>query len=288
MTIIDSHCHAWPRWPYQPPVPDDEHRGRVEQLLHEMNLHGVNQALIVCAQIERNPENNAYIADCVARYPDRLHQLADVDSVWSDTHHQPGAADRLRQAAERWPIAGFTHYLGSKEDGSWLHSEEGLAFFGVAAELGLIASISCQPQHQPAIRCVAERYPSVPILCHHLAGVKANDGETHAGLQQVLASAKLPNVYIKLSGFAYCTHVQWNFPYTDTHEVIRALYEHFGAQRMCWGSDYPVVRFFMTYRQALEVFRTHCTFVPEQDKAWILGGTLERLLAKAPLRGSQK
>jgi predicted TIM-barrel fold metal-dependent hydrolase len=291
MKIIDSHCHAWPRWPYQPPVPDDEHRGRVEQLLHEMDLHGVDQALIVCAQIERNPENNAYIAGCVARYPDRLLQLADVDSVWSDTHHQPGAADRLRQAADRWPIAGFTHYLG-QEDGSWLHSEEGLAFFRVAAELGLIASIACRPEHQPAIRRVAERFPSVPILCHHLAGVKANgkpaEGEPpHAGLEQVLASAALPNLYIKLSGFAYCTQVQWDFPYTDTHGVVRALYEHFGPQRMCWGSDYPVVRFFMTYRQALEAFRTHCTFVSEEDKTWILGGTLESLL-KNLHRGSQR
>ena len=34
----------------------------------------------------------------------------------------------------------------------------------------------------------------------------------------------------------------------------------------------------MTYRQALEAFRTHCPFVPEADKAWILGGTLARLL----------
>ena len=62
--------------------------------------------------------------------------------------------------------------------------------------------------------------------------------------------------------------------------VVRAEYEHFGPYRMCWGSDYPVVRFFMTYRQALEAFRTHCTFVPEADKAWILGGTLAGLLAR--------
>jgi predicted TIM-barrel fold metal-dependent hydrolase len=62
--------------------------------------------------------------------------------------------------------------------------------------------------------------------------------------------------------------------------VIRALYEQFGARRMCWGSDYPVVRFFMTYRQSLEAFRTHCTFVPEEDQAWILGGTLESLLER--------
>jgi predicted TIM-barrel fold metal-dependent hydrolase len=249
-----------------------------------MDLHGVDRALIVCAQIERNPENNAYIAGCVSRYPSRLHQLADVDSIWSETHNQPGAAGRLRQAAERWPIAGFTHYLG-QEDGSWLYSEGGLAFFGVAAELGLIASIACRPEHQPAIRRVAERYPSVPILCHHLAGVKAGQP---AGLQQVLASARLPNIYIKLSGFAYCTHVGWDFPYTDTHEVVRALYEHFGAGRMCWGSDYPVVRFFMTYRQSLEAFRAHCTFVSEEDKALILGGTLERLLAERLDRDSRQ
>ena len=25
--IIDSHCHAWARWPYDPPVPDPESKG---------------------------------------------------------------------------------------------------------------------------------------------------------------------------------------------------------------------------------------------------------------------
>ncbi|MDQ1318477.1 MAG: Amidohydrolase, partial [Candidatus Poribacteria bacterium] len=35
--IIDSHTHAWLKWPYQPQVPDEESRGKVEQLLYEMN-----------------------------------------------------------------------------------------------------------------------------------------------------------------------------------------------------------------------------------------------------------
>jgi predicted TIM-barrel fold metal-dependent hydrolase len=281
MKIIDSHCHAWPRWPYQPPVPDDEQRGRVELLLHEMDTNGVDAALIVCAQIERNSENNAYIAEQVARHPARLHQLADLDSFWSPMHHQPGAAERLREIAGRWQIKGFTHYLSEDEDGSWLYSDDGLALFQAAAELRLIASISCQPYQQPAIRRVAERFPTVPILCHHLGVVKAAEGPPHTSLREVQASARLANIHIKLSGFAYCAHVPWDYPYSDTHWIVRAIYEHFGPYRMCWGSDYPVVRFFMTYRQALEVFRTHCTFVPETDQAWILGGTLERLLAEA-------
>ena len=278
MKTIDSHCHAWERWPYRPPVPDPEQRGRAEQLLYEMDRHGVDEAVVICAQIEHNAANNAYVADQVRRYPSRLHQFADVDSVWSPTYHRPGAAGRLRRAAAQWPISGFTHYLAREEDGSWLYEGDGLAFFEAAAELRLIASLACYPHQQPAIRKVAERFPSVPILCHHLGMVKTGQGES--GLGQVLASARMPNIHIKLSGFAYAARVGWDYPYHDTHELIRAEYEHFGAGRMCWGSDYPVVRSYMTYRQALEAFRTHCAFVRDEDRAMILGGTLDRLLAQ--------
>ena len=65
--LIDSHTHAWDYWPYEPPVPDPESRGRVEQLLWEMDRHGVDRAVLVCARIEHNPENNDYAAECVRR-----------------------------------------------------------------------------------------------------------------------------------------------------------------------------------------------------------------------------
>ena len=60
-----------------------------------------------------------------ARFPGRFYPFADVDSFWSPTFRQPGAADRLRGIAERWPIVGFTHYLSGEEDGSWLYENEG-------------------------------------------------------------------------------------------------------------------------------------------------------------------
>ncbi|HXF60589.1 MAG TPA: amidohydrolase family protein [Caldilineaceae bacterium] len=277
--IIDSHCHAWRRWPYTPEVPDPDSRGRIEQLLFEMDQHGVDRAVLVCARIDHNPDNNEYIAAEVRRRPDRLVQFADVDCRWWPTYHTPGAAGRLAAAADSLPIAGFTHYLDDEDDGSWLYSDEGLAFFRVAAERGLIASISCRPHHQPALRKVAAAFPSLPILVHHMGLVRFDEGRPPQGnLQEVLASAALPNIYLKLSGFAYAAQVKWDYPYSDTLWMVRTLYEHFGAHRMCWGSDYPVVRQFMTYRQSLEAFRTHCAFVPEADKEWILGKTLARLL----------
>ena len=115
--FIDSHCHAWTYWPYDPPVPDPDSRGRVEQLLNEMDLHGVDKAVIICAQIDHNPDNNDYIAEVAAQHADRLYQFPDVDCSWSETYHTPGAADRLRAIADRLPIKGFTHYLRADDDG---------------------------------------------------------------------------------------------------------------------------------------------------------------------------
>lgn len=283
--IIDSHTHAWPRWPYEPPVPDDESRGTVDQLLFEMDQYDVDQAVIVCAQIDRNPDNNVYIAECVKRHPTRLHQFADVDCSWSATYHTPGAVDRLARAVEQWPIKGFTHYVRGDDDGSWFLSEEGIRFFKKTEELKLIVSMAIDPQLQPVLRQVAERFPSIPFICHHMAGARASESPPYPRLKEILTSAKQPNIYIKMSGFAYVSQVDWDYPYSDTGWIVRALYEHFGPARLCWGSDYPVVRWYMTYRHALESFRTHCPFIPGKDKAEILGETLHQLLATGCVEG---
>ncbi len=276
--IIDAHCHVWSYWPYAPEVPDPESRGTVEQLLFEMDTNGIDQALIVCAEIDHNPDNNGYVAEIVKRYPTRLYQVADVDSMWKPTYHTPGAADRLRRATQLWPLKGFTHYLRFEDDGSWLVSADGLAFFQAAADRKLLASLHCHPHQQKAIREVARRFPEMPILIHHLGHPHVDDRDR---LNEILASASCPNIYIKTSGFYYATKQgRWDYPYTDVLPIVRAIYERYGAQRMCWGSDYPVVRGFITYRQTLEVVRQHCSFISAEEIEWILGRTLAQLLSR--------
>jgi L-fuconolactonase len=278
--IIDAHCHAWEHWPYDPPVADPETRGRLGQLVYEMDAAGVDQALLVCAQISHNPENNAYAAGAARAYPGRIHLVADLDCEWSETYHTPGAAERLRKMNARFGLKGFTHYLKRDEDGAWLHSDEGQAVFAAAEELGLLASLACYPHQQPAVREAARLYPDVRVLLHHL-------GLTHVGahsqlenLRQVLESAQAANIYVKVSGFAYPAKQGWEYPYPEAQETLRALYEHYGPRRLLWGSDYPVVNYFMTYRQSLEVLRTHCDFIPAVEKELILGQNLARLLER--------
>ncbi|MCY3901501.1 MAG: amidohydrolase family protein [Caldilineaceae bacterium] len=275
--IIDSHCHAWERWPYEPPVPDFHGKGRFEQLLNEMDLNGVDQAFLVCAGIEHNPQNNEYIARMSKLYSGRIRQVADVDCSWSKTYHTPGAADRLRKAAERWSLQAFTHYMKPDDDGSWLYGEDGLAFFGTAVEMGLIASIACAPHHHAALHRVAERFPQLPIFIHHMGHPGVGEKER---LAQVLASARFENIGVKVSGFYYSTKQgSWDFPYADSiREIVRPLYDTFGPERLYWGSDYPVCLRSMTYPQAIECFRSHCSFIGEADQALIMGENLRRLL----------
>jgi predicted TIM-barrel fold metal-dependent hydrolase len=279
VVIVDSHCHAWRYWPYEPPVPDPESRPAVEQLLFEMDQSGVDQAVLVAARIEHNPDNNDYVADCVRRYPTRLYQFADVDCRWMPTYHTPGAADRLVAAVESYKLLGFTHYVADDDDGSWFKSPDGEAFLRSAADLRQIVSIHLPNPLQPVLRDLAREYSETPFVCHHMAYPRTTEGPSGPALTAILASASVPNIHIKLSGFHYAAPVGWEYPHAESHYIVQALYEHFGADRLHWGSDYPVVRWAMTYRQALEAIRTHCAkFISERDMQRILGDSFYELL----------
>ncbi len=281
---LDCHCHAWRRWPYLPPVPDEDTRGAVELLLFEMDQHGVEQAAVVCAAIDKNPDNIVYVTRARAQQPDRLHVVADLDCTWSDTYHTPGAAERLRALADRHELAGFTHYAAQDNDG-WLASDEAESVFALAAQLRLIVSLGAGPDWQADLRTLAARHPSVPVLCHALGVVKAAEGLDSPGLAQVIASAAVPNIYIKVSGFHYSSARPWNYPWPDAVAVLERIFDAYGPHRLCWGSDFPASTRYTTFRQSLEVVRSHCPFFSAADRRLVLGETLRGLLQTGQATG---
>jgi L-fuconolactonase len=282
--ILDSHCHAWRRWPYAPLVPDEDTRGAVEQLLFEMDMHGVAEALVVCAAIENNPDNVDYVAFARERHPGRLHLVADLDCTWSATYHTRGSADRLRALDDRYHLAGFAHYVDDENDG-WLRTEEAEEVFSVAAERRLLISLGASPAWQADLRAIARRYPSVPVLCQTLGGVQADEGPASHALAEVLASSEVSNIYVKAAGFHYSSARGWDYPWPDAVAVLARIVEAYGPHRVCWGSDFPASKRFCTFRQSLEAIRSHCPFLSEQDKRMVLGGTLRTLLAPAETTG---
>lgn len=275
--IMDSHCHAWRVWPYPPLVPDEASRGTIEQLIYEMDVHGVQQAAIVCAGIENNRDNVEYVAFARDRYQGRIHVLADLDCTWHDTYHAPGSADRLRRLADRYGVLGFTHYVAEHNDG-WLASDEAEAVFAVAAERNLLVSLAASPAWQADLRKIARRHPTVPVLCHHLGGISVAGDGAEEGLAEVIASAACANILIKVSGFHYASERGWEYPWPRAVAALRRIFDVYGPDRLCWASDFPASTRYCTYRQSLEVLRLHCGFLTDPDRRSILGGTFQELV----------
>lgn len=274
-TLLDSHCHAWERWPYLPRVPDEATRGSVDLLLHEMDVHGVELAIIVAAAIESNADNLGYVAAARDRHPDRFLLVADLDCPWSATYHAPGSPDRLRALDDRYGLTGFAHYTRADNDG-WLLSDEAAEVFAVAAERGLLVSLGVSSVWHADLRVLAARHPTVPVLCQALGGIRTADGR---GVDEVLASAAVGNIHVKVAGLSYAAERDWDYPWPDALAALERIHAAYGAARLCWGSDFPASTRFTTFKQSIEVVTGHCAFLGERDLELVMGGTLRRLLA---------
>ncbi|MEO6998557.1 MAG: amidohydrolase family protein [Terracoccus sp.] len=286
--IIDAHAHAWRRWPYQPPVPDPASRGHLDQLRFEMAASGVDEAVIVCAAIGGNDDNLAEVADDLDRHPidhGRFHLVADVDCPWHSTHHRPGAADRVRRAADRFELAGITHYVGEIDDG-WLDSAEGDAFVAAIVERDLILSLSAGVAWHGSVARLARRHPSLPVLMHHL-GLARAAVPTDEEVDSVVRLAQVPSILVKLSGLHYVATQPWRFPYGASHGLLGRLVDAFGPDRLCWGSDFPAARAHVTYQQSLEVIRAeHSGLFGHDGMSAVLGGTADEVLrTRRPVAG---
>ena len=286
--IVDTHCHAWRQWPYDLNVPDPFTRGSVDSLLFEMDANSVDHAAIVCARIGGGPggeglpnsDNNDYVVDASQRYPDRLTAWVDVDSSWDAEHHQPGAAVRLARIIERTGARGFTHYFGTENDG-WLRTEDASEFFNVASERNLIASLAISAAWFRDLSAIADRFPDVHVLIHHMSNPRQST-KRKTDIGALIGLAEYPNIGVKISGFNYNSATRWGFPYEDVSPLFREILRVFGPDRLTWGSDFPASRDHLTYRQSIEVVRTHCAFAGRAAIDAILGGTAARLLKLSP------
>lgn len=276
--IMDSHCLAWEKWPYAKQVPDSQTRASVEQLIREMDEADVESAVMICAAIGDNPHNVDYAIEAALRHDRRFVVFPDLECRWDPAYRTPGAAARLERALARWDFAGFTMYFNETEDGSWIDSEEGRAFFDLAAENWLVASLSVVPHQMPAVSALAARHPTMPVLCHHNVHLGPRAAAIPDAVGAVTAAAQNQNIFIKVSGFGSVAEPQDSFPYSRFHGVIESLRNSFGPDRMIWGSDYPVSSQFMTYRQTISAVRDHEWFAPDELPS-VMGGTIARILS---------
>jgi predicted TIM-barrel fold metal-dependent hydrolase len=124
----------------------------------------------------------------------------------------------------------------------------------------------------PDVGRLTEHYPELTVVIDHMADCPV---DRPAELEKLIALARYPKVFVKVSHTWSISRQP--YPYLDAQEHVKRLYAAFGPQRLMWGTDWPVVEERATYRQALTVVRDDMKFLSEEDKAWVLSKTIERV-----------
>ena len=265
MNLIESHVHIWtisdPRYPGHPDgaFTPDRDATPDDLLAAQEEIGGVDWTVLI--QPRYYLWDNAYLAQAALDHPDRLVVVGRVDPM------HPAAAEQLRELMQRPGYRGIRLAPNSNPDDRWLDHPSQDHLWEAAAETQATVGLLIDWYQLPQAEEMARRHPSVSVVIDHLG---SPDYEDPSSLDNLIAVAGRPNVYVKLSGYPYGTGEA--YPYATAHAYIERAFRGFGAERLMWGSDWPVCLSAASYEQA---FRSawELPFLSDDDRAWIFERT---------------
>jgi L-fuconolactonase len=159
-------------------------------------------------------------------------------------------------------------------DPAWiLRADVGRALAALP-RLGLRFDALVKPAQLPALLPMLDAHPDLAVVIDHAAKPDIAAGMWEPWARSMRAAAANPRVRCKLSGLVTEAGPGWTIetlrPYFDF------LLECFGAQRMMWGSDWPVVNLGGSYQRWYAATVALMAGLTPQQRAAIMGGTARR------------
>jgi L-fuconolactonase len=128
-----------------------------------------------------------------------------------------------------------------------------------------------KPPHLPYLLQFCRRYPDLRVVIDHGAKPLIADARFDPWCHDIAALAHLPNVWCKLSGLLT------EAGRLASGEGLRPYVEHltssFGAQRLMWGSDWPVLLLAEVYPSWLDMAERLVSELSEDERRYIFGET---------------
>ncbi len=270
MEIVDTHAHIYSADGNAYPMRENPLRppggaGTMEHLIREMDGAGVARALLI-QTFTAYEYDNRFIADTAAAYPERSLGVVTLDPT------DPGAPELLLSLHARSNLGAIRMYPTRGDDPTFAHEGHG-RLIEAATELGLVTNILIDTPHADALATHLTNYPQARIVLDHCMNLRAGASDI---LARTVDLASFPNLYAKLT-FAV-TGSDEEYPCRDTHDLVRAVIEAYGADRCIWGSDFPCELWCpkVTYAQHLRIFTEEIGLSGDVRRA-VLGGTAARL-----------
>jgi L-fuconolactonase len=248
--IVDAHQHFWEpaRGDYGWLTPDNPiHRVFGTADLRPLLVQtGVDATILV--QAAPTIAETDYMLDIARKSPFVLGVVGWIDLLAAD------AGDEVRRRAADPLFLGVRPMLQDIPDPDWI-LQPGLtrALNTIAAE-GLVFDALILSHQLGAIATLAMRHPQLSIVLDHAGKPPLGEADSMAAWARGIAAlAALPNVTCKISGLL--TELRGGGTRDDVVRAAGILFGLFGASRLIWGSDWPVLTLAGDYQDWFELAR---------------------------------
>ncbi len=271
MKIIDSQLHCfYPNTPARPwpdgatPVHGPEFT--IDQASNLLKEHNVQGAVLVPPSW--NGWDNQYSQDAAIAEPKRFAVMGRFN------FEAPNAKEQLQTWRDLPGMSGARFFI---QGSPWVNllNPEYKWIWEIAEEtrLPVMAHI---PGNIAGFEPILQQFPDLRVIIDHAGRHPrgAQDEGAWTDEADLLALARYKNVGVKVSSLpCFSTEA---YPFTNLHSHIKAMYDHFGPQRMMWGSD--KTRLTCTYAENIQLFTEALDFLNTEDKEWIMGRALAAAL----------
>lgn len=275
--MVDAHQHFWAYGTYQTswmeaaPYAGDPAFAPLRRsfapgdLAPELQAAGV-QATVAIQAAGGDAETGSLLA-AAAAYP----WIAGVVG-WVPLDRPDVAARMLDELGHQPRLVGVRHLINVESDPDWILREPVLDGLRLLERRGLAFDyVGILPRHLAHVPVLAERLPGLRIVIDHLAKPPIATGAFEPWAGQLAAAAAAPNVYAKVSGLDAGDGDRWQA--ADLARWVDHALHCFGAERLMFGSDWPVCLLRGGYGKVWRKTLAVLNGLSKSERARILGDT---------------
>lgn len=172
-------------------------------------------------------------------------------------------------------LRGIRHQVQAEPDRRWLCRDDVRRGLRAVGEAGLVYELLTLPHQLPAAIETVAALPEVAFVLDHCSKPEIAAGRREPWAADLLELASYPNVVCKLSGLVTEAGPDWTVerlrPYADV------VLDAFGADRVMFGSDWPVCLLAASYDEVLDAAEQLTAGLPERGRAAVFGDTARRV-----------
>lgn len=262
---IDSHQHFWKFDPIRDSWIDDSMRQIQRDFLPEdlLPLLAENKFQgCVAVQASQSEEETGFLLDLASK-----NDFIKGVVGWVDLRDE-NISERLSHFSKYKNLKGFRHVVQGEPD-DFMFGKDFRNGISALKQFDFTYDILIFHRQLPAAIDLVKSFPEQAFVIDHIAKPDIKSGDIASWKKRIEEIAKFENVSCKISGMV--TEADWNqWKPSDLKPYLDVIFENFSADKLMFGSDWPVCNVASNYTEVVKTLEDYITLfsIEDQNKIW--------------------